>query len=230
MREQLGNRLPTFTEAEFALLREAEVDFYGMNYYTSQFARHRTSPAPDTDYTGNVDECSENKAGISIGELSGIHWLRSAPQGFRKHILRIYKKYGKTIYITENGCPCPGEDKMSREESVKDEFRQRYLSDHFDAIVGAIQDGAKVAGYFGWSLMDNLGESDFPHVLKRMRFSVWYHSILTLLLEWSEGFGPRFGVTFVDYKTLERTPKESALKIRGMITDRMNAKAANAHP
>ena len=162
MRAQLGDRLPIFTEAEFALLREAEVDFYGMNYYTSQFARHRTSPAPDTDYTGNVDECQENKAGVSIGELSGFYWLRSAPHGFRKHLVRIYKKYGKPIYVTENGCPCPGEDKMSKEDSVKDEYRQRYFSDHFDAIVGAIQDGAKVAGYFAWSLMDNLGE--FPQL------------------------------------------------------------------
>lgn len=163
MRAQLGDRLPTFTEAEFALLREAELDFYGMNYYTSQFARHRTSPASDTDYIGNVDEFPENKAGVSIGELSGIRWLRSAPQGFRKHLVRIYKKYGKPIYVTENGCPCPGEDKMSKEESLKDVFRQRYFSDHFDAIIGATQDGAKVAGYFAWSLIDNLGKFPQTH-------------------------------------------------------------------
>jgi beta-glucosidase len=138
------------------LLREAEVDFYGMNYYTSQFARHRAPPAPDTDSKGNVDDLQEDKAGISIGELSSIDWLRSAPQGFRKHLLRTYRRYGKPIDITENGCPCPGEVKMGREESVKDEYRQRYLSDHLDAIVRATQDGAKVAGYFAWSLMDNL--------------------------------------------------------------------------
>jgi beta-glucosidase len=71
--------------------------------------------------------------------------------------VRIYNKYRKPIYITENGCPCPGEDKMSREESVQDNYRQKYLSDHLDAIVGATQGGAKVAGYFVWSLMDNFG-------------------------------------------------------------------------
>jgi beta-glucosidase len=72
--------------------------------------------------------------------------------------VRIYSKYRKPIYITENGCPCPGEDKMTREESVQDAYRQKYLSDHLDAITGAIQDGAKVARYFVWSLMDNFGE------------------------------------------------------------------------
>ncbi|KAJ3460768.1 hypothetical protein MRS44_011635 [Fusarium solani] len=197
MREQLGTRLPAFTEADFALLREAELDFYAMNYYTSQFARHRTTPAPAEDYKGNVDDYPENKAGVPIGDLSGIFWLRSAPQGFRKHLNRTYHLYGKPIYVTENGCPCPGEDKMTKAESVKDEFRQRYFADHFDAIVGAIEDGVKVKGYFAWSLMDNL--------------------------EWSEGYGPRFGVTYTDYDTLERTPKESALMLRGMIEERTKA-------
>ncbi|KAJ0415022.1 glycoside hydrolase superfamily [Aspergillus carlsbadensis] len=196
MRAQLGDRLPAFTDAEFALLREAELDFYGMNYYTAQFARHRSTPADDTDCKGNVDECAENKAGIPIGEPSGIWWLRPSPDRFRKHLVRIYKKYGKPIYITENGCPCPGEEKMSREESVKDEYRQRYFATHLDAVVGAIRDGAEVSGYFAWSLMDNL--------------------------EWGLGYSYRFGVTFTDYETLERTPKESALKLRGMIEDRMS--------
>jgi beta-glucosidase len=158
MREQLHDRLPTFTETQFALLREAEVDFYGMNYYTSLYARHRVTPALDTDFLGNLDEYQVNQSGISIGDPSGVDWLHSTPQGFRKHLVRIYKKYQKPIYVTENGCPCPGEDRMSREESIQDIYRQKYLSDHLDAIVGAIQDGAKVSGYFVWSLMDNFGE------------------------------------------------------------------------
>ncbi|KAM0554891.1 hypothetical protein ACHAPJ_006626 [Fusarium lateritium] len=82
MRAQLGDRHPAFTQGQLELLREAELDFFAMNYYTSQFARHRTTPAPDTDYQGNVDDCSENEAGISIGEHSGMFWLRSAPQSF----------------------------------------------------------------------------------------------------------------------------------------------------
>ncbi|KAM0554890.1 hypothetical protein ACHAPJ_006625 [Fusarium lateritium] len=86
---------------------------------------------------------------------------------------------------------------MTKEESVKDTFRQEYFSDHLDAIVGAIKDGVKVDGYFAWSLMDNL--------------------------EWSMGYGPRFGLTYTDYDTLERTPKESALMLRGMIEERTKA-------
>lgn len=224
MRAQLGDRLPAFTDAELALLREAELDFYGMNYYTAQFARHRSGPAEDTDWKGNVDELPENKAGTLIGEQSGIWWLRPAPECFRKHLVRIYKKYGKPIYVTENGCPCPGEEKMSKEESVKDEYRQRYFANHLDAIVGAIDDGAEVSGYFAWSLMDNLGKfprlHHFPLCIPLFRWKE-DNPELNSRLEWGLGYSIRFGVTFTDYETLERTPKQSALKLRGMIDDRV---------
>ncbi|KAF7556903.1 hypothetical protein G7046_g6165 [Stylonectria norvegica] len=195
MREQLGERLPDFTGSDMTILQQADSDFYGMNYYTSQFARHRETPASDTDYIGNLDELQENKQGVPVGEESGLHWLRSCPEMFRKHLTRVYRLYGKPIYITENGCPCPGEDQMTREESVNDLYRIRYFEDHLDAIGRSIgEDGAVIKGYSAWSFLDNL--------------------------EWSDGYGPRFGVTFTDYETLERTPKKSALALRKMFAAR----------
>ncbi|KEY75108.1 hypothetical protein S7711_01563 [Stachybotrys chartarum IBT 7711] len=196
MREQLGDRLPALSASDFTILRAAECDFYGMNYYTSQFARHRDEPPSETDFKGNVDELSENKQGEIVGELSGIEWLRSCPELFRKHLTRVHRLYGKPIYITENGCPCPGEDRMTKEESVEDPFRIRYFEDHLDAIGRSVsEDASVVAGYFAWSLLDNL--------------------------EWAAGYGPRFGVTFTNYETLERTPKKSALLLQSLIADRI---------
>merc|ERR1712000_731404 len=101
-----------------------------MNYYTSQYARHNEQPPSDTDYLGSVQELPSNKEGQSCGEESVLDWLRSCPKMFRKHLTRVYQLYGKPIYVTENGCPCPGEDKMSREESVQDDYRCRYFKDH----------------------------------------------------------------------------------------------------
>lgn len=160
MRAQLGSRLPEFTDAEFALLRETKdsVDFYGQNYYTAQFARHRDEPAHPNDHLGNVIESQSNKHGVSIGAESGIHWLRSSPPQFRKFFSWIYARYGRAIYVTENGCPCPGEDKMTKDESVDDQYRIDYFEAHLDAISQAVkEDGVDIKGYFAWSLFDNLG-------------------------------------------------------------------------
>src|SRR5690606_29717344 len=40
---QLGDRLPTFTDEERALV-EGSNDFYGMNHYTANYIRHKTTP------------------------------------------------------------------------------------------------------------------------------------------------------------------------------------------
>ena len=48
----------------------------------------------------------------------------------------------------------------------------------------AAEEGSDVGGYFQWSLMDNF--------------------------EWAKGYNPRFGLVYVDYKSLERIPKDSA--------------------
>jgi beta-glucosidase len=55
----------------------------------------------------------------------------------------------------------------------------------------ATSEGVPVRGYFHWSLADNL--------------------------EWALGYGPRFGLFYVDYKTLEWTPKLSASFYREVI-------------
>jgi beta-glucosidase len=44
--------------------------------------------------------------------------------------------------------------------------------------------GVDLRGYFVWSLLDNF--------------------------EWALGYTKRFGIVYVDYNTLERTPKDSA--------------------
>ena len=48
-----------------------------------------------------------------------------------------------------------------------------------------MREGVDLRGYFAWSLLDNF--------------------------EWSLGFAKRFGIVHVDYHSLKRTPKASAL-------------------
>ncbi|KZL68633.1 beta-glucosidase [Colletotrichum incanum] len=195
MRDYLGARLPEFSSDERELLRQtASINaFYGMNHYSTKYARALTDSPADDDWTGNIEETSVNSQGVEIGPVSGVQWLRLAPEGFRKLLNWVWNRYHLSIIVTENGCPCPGE--IDVQVAVEDKFRERYIGLYLDAISRAIyQDGVQVEGYYVWSLMDNF--------------------------EWSAGFGPRFGIVHVDFDTLKRTPKNSAFYLRDSFRQR----------
>jgi len=88
----------------------------------------------------------------------------------------------KALYITENGCAA--KDKKSLDGEVYDTDRLMYLRQHLLSVKRAIDDNIPYQGYFVWSLLDNF--------------------------EWACGFQKRFGIVYVDYNTLQRTPKLSA--------------------
>ncbi len=69
-----------------------------------------------------------------------------------------------------------------------DSRRTEFIKDHLCLMHVAIQEGADVRGYLHWSLLDNF---EFPEV---------------------RGFWPRFGLIEVDYKTMERKIRPSALE------------------
>ena len=105
------------------------------------------------------------------------------PDGLRREVLHVTQHYGRpTIYLSENGCAMP--DAPDQRGFVADWDRIRYLSAHIQALHQAILEGADVRGYFAWSILDNF--------------------------EWERGYGPRFGLVRVDYRSLERIPKQSA--------------------
>ena len=95
------------------------------------------------------------------------------------------------IMITENGIPVP--DGVDYDGRIRDERRIRYIRNHLVQLHRAIEAGVPVKGYFHWSLMDNF--------------------------EWALGYGPRFGLIYVDYKTLDRTIKDSGFWFAKVIQD-----------
>lgn len=112
------------------------------------------------------------------------------PGGLKKEVLHIKENYGNPpIYITENGCAMP--DIPDGNDYVADWDRIRFLQAHLQALYEAIQEGANVRGYFVWSIFDNF--------------------------EWERGYGPRFGLVHINYKTLKRTPKQSAYWYRDVV-------------
>ncbi|KAH7355899.1 glycoside hydrolase superfamily [Pyrenochaeta sp. MPI-SDFR-AT-0127] len=195
MREYLGSRLPSFAHEDLELLRQtAHINaFYGMNHYSTKYARQLTDTPAEDDWTSNIEEGPTNSEGYEIGPASAQQWLRVAPEGFRKLLNWVWKRYRLPITVSENGCPCVGEENV--QTAVHDDFRQRYFGLYLDAISRAIyEDGVDVESYYAWSLMDNY--------------------------EWSAGYGPRYGIVHVDFETLKRTPKGSAGYLRDTFKQR----------
>lgn len=119
-------------------------------------------------------------------ELTDMGW-EVYPEGLYDGLTRVHRDYApKKIYIAENGAAYDyPKDGNGR---IADPKRVSYLRDHLLAANRAIADGVPLKGYFTWSLMDNF--------------------------EWGFGFKKRFGLFGVDFKTLERTPKDSAFWYR----------------
>jgi beta-glucosidase len=114
------------------------------------------------------------------------------PEGMY-NILKQVWSYQPTceLMITENGVPVP--DGVDFDGRVRDERRIRYLQNHIAQVHRAIEDGIPVKGYFHWSLMDNF--------------------------EWNLGYGQRFGLVYVDFKTLKRIVKDSGRWFAKVIKD-----------
>ena len=111
------------------------------------------------------------------------------PEGLRELLLTMHRDYTlPPTYITENGGAFPD---PTADGHVHDADRIDYLATHIAAVGQALAAGVPMAGYMVWSLMDNF--------------------------EWASGYAKRFGIVHVDYGTLQRTPKDSALWYRDLV-------------
>jgi beta-glucosidase len=154
----------------------------GVNYYTRTVAK----------YDKKFPVIAASQVQPEGNEYSGMWEIY--PEGIYDMLMRIKRDYltasparkrmdlkTPEIMITENGVPVP--DGLDFDGRVRDERRIRYLRNHIAQVHRAMQDGVPVKGYFHWSLMDNF--------------------------EWTHGYGQRFGLVYVDFKSQERIIKDS---------------------
>lgn len=93
----------------------------------------------------------------------------------------LQERYGLPCCITENGLSC--NDRIYLDGKVHDAERIDFLTRYLRCLNRAVQNGADIRGYFHWAFTDNF--------------------------EWSNGYGERFGLVFVDYPTGRRICKDS---------------------
>jgi beta-glucosidase len=110
-------------------------------------------------------------------------WLNIGPQILYwapRFVAELWKV--PAVYVTENGCAYP--DRPNEKGEVLDPARVMFLQQQLIHAQRATAEGYPLKGYFLWSLLDNF--------------------------EWAYGYTKRFGITYVNYQTMQRTPKLSA--------------------
>ncbi|HEX8631855.1 MAG TPA: GH1 family beta-glucosidase [Catenuloplanes sp.] len=170
------------------------IDVLGVNYYAPTYVAAR----PGATGGGPAYPGTE---GIEFlppsGPVTDMGW-QIEPAGLTRLLERLASDYpGIPMMITENGAAFP-DGPTDDPDRVADLDRVRYLDGHLRAAHDAIANGVDLRGYFVWSLLDNF--------------------------EWAEGYGKRFGIVHVDYRTQRRTLKDSARFYREVI--RRNGLAA----
>mmetsp|Transcript_19907 Transcript_19907/g.55989 ORF Transcript_19907/g.55989 Transcript_19907/m.55989 type:complete len:701 (-) Transcript_19907:39-2141(-) len=196
MRDRCGARLPTFSDAERALLRGSS-DFFGVNHYMSDLAEpemhgslrewHHLWPHIIGQETSSNDAYIWGDMLVKLSSDKGaattdMGWP-IVPHGLREVLLWVHQRYRPTggIIVTENGCGC---EEASPAGALRDSKRIEYFRGYLAEMHRAIQMGVDVRGYFAWTFLDNF--------------------------EWQHGYDYRFGLVHVDFETQVRTPKASA--------------------
>jgi len=110
------------------------VDFIGLNYYTRELVAFDRQ-SPQTLFGRRLQ--------APDGEISDGKYGEVYPRGLYR-LLRRLKRYGKPIYITENGVPDHDDDR-----------RPTFLINHFKQLWHAINENIPVMGYYHWTLTDN---------------------------------------------------------------------------
>lgn len=157
----------------------APLDWHGLNYYF---------PATVTnDADGPVPFAREVR--LPGVPRTGLDWQIDA-NGIESLLLRLTNDYGvHKLYVTENGSAFP--DTVGPDGAVDDPGRTAYLEQHLAACARAVRQGAPLAGYYAWSLLDNF--------------------------EWAYGYDKRFGLVHVDYATQKRTVKTSGRRYADIV-------------
>ncbi|KAG9015821.1 Beta-glucosidase 1B [Tulasnella sp. JGI-2019a] len=155
MKKLLGDRLPTFTQEELALVKGSS-DFYGMNTYTTNL----TKAGGSDEQQGNTIYTFTRPDGTPLGTQAQCSWLQAYAPGFKSLLKYLWTKYQKPIYVTENGFAVAKENDLPTEQAIHDTDRLNYFANNLQALLEAVDEGVVVKSYFAWSLLDNFEWAD----------------------------------------------------------------------
>lgn len=177
--KKYGVKIPMMQNA-LVKLAQWKPDFIGVNFYSPAYVSY------DENYPNNINWMNNNPDTIPM--FNGV----VKPDYLYKLLMRIKNEYNNPeIIITENGAGFGERDELIVNGKINDSLRTSYVKRHIDAALKAKKDGAKLNGYYLWSILDNF--------------------------EWISGYDRRFGIVHVNFETQERLPKKSFYMYKKII-------------
>lgn len=138
-------------------------------------------------YVENTGDGMKKISFTPSNKITAMNWTVT-PEGIEYLVRYYYERYGLPILFAENGVAIS--EWKTLKGDIPDDMRIDYIRRHLEEIK-KVSEKYPVIGYFYWSFMDNF--------------------------EWTAGYTKRFGLVYVDYETLERTPKKSAYWYKKVI-------------
>lgn len=176
--------------AEDLAVIAAPLDFYGVNTYNPMRV---AAPGSAAALAAAVpaDGMPFVQVPVEGYPTTDFGWP-VVPRAFGQLLRDLTERYPglPPIVVTENGCST-GSAAVG-DERTEDRFRVDFYAQHLAEVARARADGVDIRGYFAWSLLDNF--------------------------EWAEGYTQRFGLVWMDFATLERTPKASYRWYRDLVS------------
>jgi beta-glucosidase len=194
--KMFAGMMPKGYEADLPLISQ-KTDLIGVNYYSKwhitydpsvPYLQSKGALAWDHKEGGAIAQSGFFKGKTPTRSKRGVrlspHGWEILPEGLYETLRWARNRFGNhEFFVTENGT-AGNDDLFTRDEELHDSYRIEYLRGHLQFAHRAIQEGLKLRGYMQWSLLDNL--------------------------EWAAGYRIRCGMTYTDFKTQQRTFKDSA--------------------
>lgn len=145
-----------FTNEELELIRENTVDYVGINIYFPARVKARSSSwNENTPFHPEYYYESFDLPGKKMNPHRG--W-EIYPKVMYDMAMRMKNEYGNIEwFIAENGMGVENESQYKNDEKIiQDEYRIKFISEHLQWLLKAVEDGSNCIGYMLWAFSDNV--------------------------------------------------------------------------
>lgn len=150
--EKAGVRIQTEAGDE-DILKAGVVDFVSLSYYCSRCI------SDDPEILKNKSRGNAVINAVINPYLKSSEWgWQIDPLGLRITLNTLYDRYGKPLFIVENGLGA--NDTVEEDGTIHDPYRIDYMREHIRAMMEAVnEDGIPLLGYTCWGCIDLVSAS-----------------------------------------------------------------------